>query len=343
MIKKLIQEGFILKSKGYYKHAIEYFYKALEIDNSSSELLLEIAECYYLMKDEERALNYIEQILDKNPTHIGSLKLLKEIFINKHAWIEAEQTAKNIYCISTEPKDLAEIFRLLNKQGRYSEIFEYNTDVISPSILYEKAFAKMLLNDLSEAEKYINQALDLQCDDKTLLLKGKILFAMNRKDECVEILNKINIDETNADVLNFAGLIKQYECDFKTALKYFQNAVKIEPSKAEYYYNCASTYFKMGEIQNSKKFYNLAISIAPENQNYHFALANLYYSEKQYKRAMEELDYDFFEAKLLKSVILYESGYFAIAKKEFDKLAVEAPENELIQSYKSRIEKALRI
>lgn len=343
MIKNLIQEGFVLKTKGYYKHAIEYFYKALEIDNSSSELLLEIADCYYLMKDEERALNYIEQILDKNPTHVDSLKLLKKIFISKNAWVEAEQTAKNIYCISTEPEDLAEIFRLLNKQGRYSEIFEYNTDVISSSILYEKAFAKMVLNELSEAEKYINHALELHYDDNKLLLKGKILYAMNCKDECVEILNKINIDETDADILNFAGLIKQYECDFKTALKYFQNAVKLEPSKAEYYYNCASTYFKIGEIQNAKKFYNLAITITPDNQNYHFALANLYYSEKQYKRAMEELNYDFFEAKLLKSVILYESGYFAIAKKELEKLAMEAPDNELIQCYQCKIEEALKI
>ena len=70
MIKELLQEGFLLKSKGYYKHAVEAFYKALEIDNSSSELLLEIAELYYLMGNEERALNYIEQILDKEPAHI---------------------------------------------------------------------------------------------------------------------------------------------------------------------------------------------------------------------------------------------------------------------------------
>ena len=79
MIKELLQEGFILKAKGYYKHAIEAFYKALELDNSSSELLLEIADAYYAINDEERALHYIEQILESSPTHIESLKLLKKI------------------------------------------------------------------------------------------------------------------------------------------------------------------------------------------------------------------------------------------------------------------------
>lgn len=343
MIKKSLKEGFILKSKGYYKHAIESFYKALELDNSSEELMLEIADCYYLMKDEERALNYIEQALEKTPTHIASLKLLKKIFVEKKAWAEAEQTAKNIYCISKDSRDLAEIFELLNKQKRYSEIFEYKTDVSSPEIFYEKAFAKMILNELDDAENYINKALELQYNDKNLLLKGKILFALNKKDEWSNIINQINIDKTNADVLNFVGLIKQFECDFKQALTFFQEAVQLEPTKDEYYYNCASTYFKMGEIQQAKKFYNLAISIAPNNQNYHFALANLYYSEKHYKRAMEELNYDFFEAKLLKAVILYDSGYFAIAKKEFDKLAQEDSQNKLIIEYQNRIAKALKI
>jgi uncharacterized protein HemY len=61
----------------------------LELDNSSPELMLEIAEVYFLMGDEERTLNYIEQILEKNPTHIDSIKLLKKIFKNKKAWAEA--------------------------------------------------------------------------------------------------------------------------------------------------------------------------------------------------------------------------------------------------------------
>ena len=44
MIKELLKEAFILKTKGYYKNALEVFYKALEYDNSSLELFLEIAK-----------------------------------------------------------------------------------------------------------------------------------------------------------------------------------------------------------------------------------------------------------------------------------------------------------
>lgn len=94
MIKNLLQEGFALKDRGHYKHAIEVFYKALEEDNTSTELLFEIADLYYRMQNEERALNYIEQILDRVPEHITALKLLEKIFIDRNALAEAEQTAK---------------------------------------------------------------------------------------------------------------------------------------------------------------------------------------------------------------------------------------------------------
>ena len=343
MIKEILQEGFILKEKGYYKHAIEAFYKALEADNTSVELLLEIAKCYYLLKDEERALNYIEQALEKEPTHIETLKFLKSIFESKNAFVEAEQTAKNIYCISNEKEDLIEIFELLIKQKRFSEILEYQIEQPQAEIFYYKAYAKLFLNELDEAENFINQAISMNVDNKIQFLKSKILYKQNKVYEALEIINNLEIDSSDSEALNFAGLVEQYDCNFLKALNYFNQAIKLAPKNHEYYYNYASTYFKMGDIQNAKKYYNLAISLAPDNQNYHFALANLYYSEKHYKRAMEELNYDFFEARLLKSIILYDSGYLALAKKEFDKLVQERPENELIQDYKSRIEEELRI
>lgn len=81
MIKNLLQEGFALKDRGHYKHAIEVFYKALEEDNTSTELLFEIADLYYRMQNEERALNYIEQILDRVPEHITALKLLEKYLL----------------------------------------------------------------------------------------------------------------------------------------------------------------------------------------------------------------------------------------------------------------------
>lgn len=344
MIKQHIQEGFLLKSKGYYKRAIEAFYKALEDDNSSEELLLEIANLYFLISNEVRALEFIEQILNQNPTHIGALKLIKSIFEKKEAFLEAEQTAKNIYCITKKSEDLIEIFKLLLKQKKYEEIFEYKSEGAKSDVFYYMALAKFYMNELNESEILVNMALDFDKQNQDiLLLKGKILLKKNKIDECLGLMQKIEIVDEKPETHNWAGLVCQYNFEYQKAIKHFLTAIKYSASFDEYYYNCASTYFKMGETALAKKYYNFAISLNPDNKNYHFALANLYYSEKHYRRAMEELNYDFFEAKLLKSIILYDTGYVAMAKKELEDLEKINPNNELLQTYKAKIIEELKI
>ena len=330
MIKNLLQEGFALKSNGHYKHAIEVFYKALEEDNSSSELLLEIANLYYLMHNEERALSYIEQILNKEPSHINSLKLLKKIFIDKGALAEAEQTAKNIYCISHNNDDLTEILKLYN--------------VLTPdcAIYIEQAFASFNKHDYENAENLSKKALEINADSQeALLLLGKVFYAQNKKDACIPLLAKFIPNNKNPELLNFVGLINTYLGKHKEAIENFLEAIKLNRANAVYYYNLANVYFKQGDFASAKKYYNLSISFAPENANYHFALANLYYTEGHYKKALEELDENLFEARLLKAVILYDTGYLALAKKELDLLSNEHSNNNIIREYQTLINKEL--
>ena len=342
MIKDILQEGFVLKSKGYYKHSIELFYKALELDNSSVELLYEIAENYYLMRDEERALSYLEQVLDVEPLHIDSMKLLKKIFRDKKSLENALQIAENIYKLTNSNSDLLEILSILNCLNRYNEVLGFQTDCQEEGILYEICYANLFLGNLDIASEISDKLLNFEKSNKNLLLKGKILYKKNQIDECLNIVEQFDIEELDSDMLNFIGLIYQQKQEFKKALNMFKKAIIADDLKDEYYYNCASTYFKMGEVQEAKRYYNLAILKNPDNQAYRLALANLLYSEKHYKRALEELTGDFFEARLLKMIILYDSGYLSLAKKANEELFKESSKNELVLAYKAKIEKDLQ-
>lgn len=342
MIKNLLQEGFILKQRGHYKKAIEVFYKALEEDNTSSELLLEIADLYYRLSDEERSIGYIEQVLDKEPEHVNALKLLKQIFSDKNALAQAEQTAKNIYCISNNENDLAEIFRLLNKQGKFDEIFEYNIETSNFAVIIEQAKALYRKQEFKRAEELTEKILAQAPENQeALLLLGQLYYAQNRKDECIALVQKLSDKNDNPELLNFCGLIEDYQGNYKDACKYLQKAIKLEAGNDKYYYNLANLYFKQGDTTYAKRYYNLAISLNPDNKNYHFALANLYYSEKHYKRALEELPDDLFEANLLKVIILYDTGYLALAKQELNRLFEQCPDNAILNEYTDRINKEL--
>lgn len=342
MIKDILQEGFTLKNRGHYKHAIEVFYKALEEDNNSTELLLEIADLYYKMNNEEKTLSYIEQILDRNPEHIEAMRLLEQIFIDKGALPEAEQTAKNIYCISHKINDLVRIFKLLNMQGKYDEIFEYNIEASNSLIYLEQAKALYNKKDLEKAEELLFKALELDPDNQNVLLTlGQVYYAQNKKDKCIELLNKLSDDNQNPEFLNFCGAVESYQGNFKAAKDFVLNAIKLDPKNDEYYFNLANIYFKQGDTTFAKQYYNHAIALKPENKNYHFALANLYYSEKHYKRALEELQDDFFEARLLKAIILYDTGYLALARKELNELSKEQADNPIMLDYLERINNEL--
>lgn len=342
MIKNLLQEGFALKNKGHYKHAIEVFYKALEEDSNSTELMLEIANLYYKMQNEEKALSYIEQILNKNPEHIEALKLLEQIFIDKNALAEAEQTAKNIYCISHKTSDLVQIFKLLNEQGKFDEIFEYKVESPNSKIYLEQARALYNKKEFEKAENILNQALESEPENQELLLLlGQIYYAQNKKDECIKILNKLSENNQNPELLNFCGAVESYQGNFNAARDFVKRAIKLSPQNDEYYFNLANIYFKQGDTKFAKLYYNHAIALKPENPNYHFALANLYYSGKHYKRALEELQGNFFEAKLLKAIILYDTGYLALAKKELNELSKEQPNNPILIDYQARINSEL--
>lgn len=340
MIKDLLQEAFALKASGHYKHAIEIFYKALELDNSSSELLLEIADLYDKIGNKEKALSYIEQILDKDPTHIDALKFLKRVFERKEAWQEAEQTAKNIYCISHNSADLAEIFKLLIKQNKFDEIFEFKFNTNDKYVYLELARAYYYKKDFQKALEILTKIQPQMTNNQDfLLLLGQCYYYSNQKESCIEIIGQF--EAKNAEQMNFLGLVETYLENYKEAVSYFNKAIKQNRLNSEYYYNVANVYFKQGELALAKRNYNLAISICPENQNYHFALANLYYSEKHYKKALEELEGNFFEARFLKAVILYETGYLALARKELSELALEFPNKEMVNEYMTRINSEL--
>lgn len=341
MIKNIIQEGFALKNKGHYKRAIEVFYKALELDNNSLELLQEIAELYYLMSNEEKALGYIEQILNKDAQNITALKFLKKIFETKGALSEAEQTAKNIYCISHKNSDLVEIFKILIAENKFDEIFEYKIEAPDSLVLLEIARAYYFKKEFQKALEILNELTDIKENKDYILLLGEVYYALKMRDNCVNLAKHFDIEDSTAEELNFVGLVETYLENFKKAISCFYKAMKKDAKNPEYYFNLANVFFKQGDLASAKKQYNMAISLSPNNKNYHFALANLYYIEKHYKKALEALTDDFFEAKLLKSIILYDAGYLALSKKELLSLSEEKPDNQIVKDYMQKINNEL--
>ena len=79
---KFLKQAFQYQEEKHYKQAIESLFKALCLDSDNIEIMFQISHLYFLMNNYERSLEYAEKILEINPEHVDTLKIL--VKINKY-------------------------------------------------------------------------------------------------------------------------------------------------------------------------------------------------------------------------------------------------------------------
>ncbi|MBR1977046.1 tetratricopeptide repeat protein, partial [bacterium] len=80
-----IRLSFELKSSKLYKEAIEMLYKALscpDIGDGKCEIMSQIADLYFKLKNIDRAIEQYEKALDINERHEASLLGLSDIYFS---------------------------------------------------------------------------------------------------------------------------------------------------------------------------------------------------------------------------------------------------------------------
>lgn len=327
-----IKKSFSLKSQGYYKPAIEMLYKALAIDCDNVEILAQLAHLYKLLDNFQRAVYYIEKVLDIDNKHLDCLFLLKEIHIQQGDLQLAKNISEKIYALQPNCENLSTHINILNKLDDFNEIKKFESSVAQPcdKVLYEIAFAYYNNYDFPKALELLNSAYEKNNkNDQVMHLLGKIYYENNDFENSQQMFNKLAELNPSHEVLNYLGLFKLDKKDFTAAIDYFQKAIKAETTtekKPEYLYNLASAYFLVGWFDEALKYFNQAICLDPENVDYHYSLAYLYYQKKLYDKALHELDFiktieqHHFLSNVLNAMITAKKGDLLSAKNELEKI-----------------------
>lgn len=330
-MKQLMIEAFELKRKGYYKQAIEIFYKMLAKENDNIEILSELGELYLLLKNYDRAIHYTTKALETEENHINSLVTLRKIYSAKKDYESASKTANKIYVLTNNQTDLYEFLKLLNRRKKYNEATGFADFIESEDVASEIAYAYYKLNKFKEAIDILTK-IDLETGfTKHLDLLCKIYFETKEIDKAKEVLTKLEKNETkDVEILNYMGLAKLDELQPDSAIEYFKEAVNIDSQNDSYNFNLGQAYFLKGWLDEAKKYFIKAICLNPTNENYKYSLGYALYREGDYQNALTHLNSDLTETKVLKMLIKYQMGDLATAKSELEKLLKESPENETI-------------
>lgn len=332
-----ITKSFDLKRQGFYKPAIEMLYKALSLENNNEEILSQLAELYFLLENNERAIHYIEQTLEINPLHSECLKLMKKIYYNDGKYVEAQKAAVKVFELNPTAQNFADKIQILNKINDFETVkdLEHANFEFDDEIYYQFAIAHYQNSDYSGAIKLLEKARELKPNDVRIeTLLGEVYYLNNEFDKSKEVFKKYEKEDENAVIMNYLGLFKLDENRIEDAISYFSRAVKLDSQNSKYAYNLSNAYFENGWMDEAVKYMNIAICLEPENCEYRYAQAYSFYVNSKYDKSLSEvknilkINSGYTNAKVLEALIKGKMGDPVYAKVELDKIVKENPKND---------------
>jgi tetratricopeptide (TPR) repeat protein len=210
------------------------------------EALLKMAELYYIVKQHQTAIDYINKALkiDENMARAYHLK--------GTVYAESGDTAKAISSLITATE----------QDNKYFEAF-YDIGV-----LYAAAKNPLAL-------QYYDNALRIRLNEpRVLYAKAKFFQNAKKIDEAMRIYDIIlQVDKTDAQVYYNLGFIYLYEKkDNNKAIEYFSKAIEYNGSFTAAYYARGYTYAQLKDKDNAKADYNMCLQLTP---NYEGAIQGL--------------------------------------------------------------------
>lgn len=350
-----IKKSFSLKNQGFYKPAIEMLYKALAADEGNIEILAQLAHLYNLLENYERAIYYIEKVLEINPKHIESMFLLEQIYISQNDLKSAKEINEKIFELQPNCNNFARKVNILNKLHDFDKIqeIENSCQELDDDALYELASAYYENYNFEKATELLEEAFAKNDKNlRVLLLLGKIYFEKSSQnsdyfEKSKKIFNDLYELDPCAEILNYLGLIQLNEKNFASASQYFSDAHKADDRNPEYCFNLASAYFLNGWLDEALTFFNQAICLDPDNINYHYSLAYFYYQKQDYDKALYELDFiNSIEqhhtlSNVLRAMITAKNGDIFAAKNQLEEFIKYNEPDDFAYSELSKIYKEL--
>ena len=347
-VVKYIQESFELKNQGFYKPAIEMLYKALTIESDNVEILSQLANLYFLLKNNKRAMHYVEKVLEIMPNNFDCLRLKKSIYLNEKNYKDAKSVCDKIIELHPTNDNIADKINLLSELKEYDEIKNYENSGSDYNDISLYAFAKAYfkMNDYENSKKILQKTLEKNSENyEAIKLLAIINYDENNFENSKKLFEDLRKKSPSADVYNYLGLFEIENNKIEKAISYFLKCYKECPQNSQYAFNLAHAYYLNGWFDEAIKFYNIAICLDNANEAYKYALAYLYYEKEEYQKCDDLFEgiKNINDAKILKAIVKAKNGDLVKAKKELENLLEENPDSEIVNNALGSIYKELQM
>ena len=265
----------------YVDEAITEYQRALESYMDSAEIYFKIGQAHFYKGDLDKAINYFNMAIEKDPKHYRSYLLLAETYTKKARFIDAVQYAKT--SIKCRPFANSCGHYLLYNLYRLSSFRNFKTGFKSNK---EFLLSMLTLPFDPQAIKNVIKAVSY-LKFLPMLLKGYFKIKKNGISEAIDVyIDAIEQAPGFVPLYCLLGDIYRSIGDYQNAISEYKSAIWLDPLNIPAYRHLCQTYEEQGDYDSAADIYKKLIEILPTMPEFHSNLANIYYLKGEIKEAV---------------------------------------------------------
>lgn len=252
-----------------YDFALEFYERALALaideNNERASIYQEIRCCFLSQNRRDDAIAYFQRLVDQNPHDSKAWTNIGDCY--RMAGDYEQSIDPYEFALAIDPEDiwtnmhLADIYYDL---GRYQESIDTLKEAllhgVETSILHTAmGDAYYALQDIQTAETHYRKAVDM--------------------------------NELNGGSWAGLGYVTSDKGDPKTAIKYFEKALEIEPWETEHLYSLSTEYRKLNQLEQSMQYLRKIQEMNPTDPDTYYYMADIYGEMDQVDEAINTLKY----------------------------------------------------
>jgi len=260
-----------------------------------NKLLFQEIENEIKASNNEKAVNLIEKILEKEPENVDAIHQLALIKVNQGDLVEAKRLLEKAIKLSQDDaillNHLANVLLNLNDLNEAENCFIKALKISqnSPQILNNYGLLLYQASRFQEAEEKFTLALKNKTDYYSAMYNLALtLSAQEKNQEAVNhLIPLIKVQPKHLRAQFLLGKILIKEKLYKDADKHFQEIVKIQPNDKSILSSIINLLLENSRYEEAKRYCKLLLKLEPKNVETHYDLGLIAQSLGNRKRAIE--------------------------------------------------------
>ncbi len=246
-----------------YPLALENINQSILLNKDMAKFYQMKGEIYRAQFDYTQALIVFNQALKKHSNFIDVHVSIGEIYQVQDQYDEAIRAYKRVFVLDPQKIDI--ILRIVQCYIPLDEldVAQYNLDI------YEKS-----------AQEY-----SMPLNDDYFLLRGEILFKLNKYEESITFLQSIR--KPTQKSLKLQGLDYYRLGNYETGVSFFNKLLNIDKEIGEWYFYRGIYYYQKNDLKDAQTQFKHALSLDPGLTKTQYYLGKIYLANGDETAALE--------------------------------------------------------